>query len=197
MPLPLRLASTSRYRRALLERLGVPFQCQNPDVDESVLKTALAGESPRSLAEALALAKASNVARQWPDAAVIGGDQVVAVGDQILGKPGTVERAERQLALMVERGEVVLFSALALVAPDREPIRIMAEARLYPRRLTPEAIRRYVAADQPLDCAGSFKLEERGIALFERVEADDHSAITGVPLIALTSALLDLGFEIP
>ena len=189
------LASTSRYRAALLARLGVPFRQADPAVDESVWKARLAAE-PRALAEELARAKAQAVAARWPESAVIGGDQVVAVEGEILGKPGTAERAEAQLARIAGRTHE-LITALAVVAPGREPAVCVEIARMHARQLDSAAIRRYVAADSPLDCAGSYKLEERGITLFERIEAADHSAITGVPLIALTSILLDLGFVIP
>lgn len=189
------LASTSRYRAMLLARLGVAFRQVDPGVDESAWKARLAGE-PTALAEGLALAKARAAAADHPGAVIIGGDQVVAVGGAILGKPGTAERAERQLARIAGRAHE-LITALAVVAPGREPIIRVEVARLHARALDAAAIRRYVAADSPLDCAGSYKLEERGIALFERIEAGDHSAITGVPLMALTSILLDLGFAIP
>ena len=189
------LASTSRYRKALIARLGVPFRCVDPAVDEDAWKARLADAPPRVLAETLAREKARAVAAQFPDAAVVGGDQVVAFDGAILGKPGTADRAEAQLGAMAGRSHE-LITALAVVAPGREFARTeVATLRLRP--LTPAAIARYVAADHPVDCAGSYKLEERGIALFERIEAEDHSAITGVPLMALTSILLELGFAIP
>lgn len=189
------LASTSPYRKALIERLGVPFRCVDPGVDESILKTELAGGPPRGLAEALALAKAAAVAAQDPAAVVIGGDQVVAFAGQILGKPGTDERAVAQLAAMAGRSHE-LITAMVVIAAGRT-YRATAVATLHLRPLSLEAIRRYVAVDHPADCAGSYKLEAGGIALFDRIEAADHSAITGVPLIALTSILIELGFAIP
>ena len=189
------LASTSTYRKALIERLGVPFLCVDPGVDEAPYKAALAEAPPRTLAETLATAKAAAVAARHPGAVVIGGDQVVACAGQVLGKPGTDERAVAQLRAMAGR-EHELITALVVIAPGRTS-RVTDVARLHLRPLGEEAIRRYVAADRPVDCAGSYKLEARGIALFERIEAADHSAITGVPLIALTSILIELGFAIP
>ena len=189
------LASTSRYRKALIERLGVPFRAVDPAVDEDAWKARLADAPPRELAETLALEKARAVAARYPGTVVVGGDQVVAFAGAILGKPGSVEAAEAQLGAMAGRSHE-LITALAVVAPGREFARTEV-ATLHVRPLSAAAIARYIAADRPVDCAGSYKLEERGIALFERIEAADHSAITGVPLIALTSILLELGFAIP
>ena len=189
------LASTSPYRRALVERLGVPFRCVAPPVDEQALKAGWGGVSPRELAERLAMAKAAGVASGEPDAAVIGGDQLVALDGSILGKPGTTEQAIAQLRSMSGRSHELITALIVLRSG-----RIYAHTdvtRLYLRDLTPEAISRYVEADRPLDCAGSYKLEARGIALFERIDSEDHSAITGVPLIALTTILRTIGFAIP
>ena len=189
------LASTSPYRKALVERLGVPFRRVDPMLDESALKSKMGKTSPQALAESLAMAKAGAVTARFPESAVIGGDQVVAFDGQILGKPGSDERAVAQLWSMSGRSHE-LITAMVVIAPGRTfPTTDVATLRL--RRLSLEAIRRYVEADHPSDCAGSYKLEARGITLFDRIEADDHSAITGIPLIALTSILIELGFEIP
>ena len=187
------LASTSPYRKILVERLGVPFRCLDPRVDEDPFKTSIT--DPRTLAEALALAKARAVAARHPAAVIIGGDQVVALDGAVLGKPGTNERARAQLRALAGRTHE-LITAMAVVAPGRI-YRETAIAVLSLRPLTTEAIERYVAADHPTDCAGSYKLEARGITLFDRIEAADHSAITGIPLIALTSILTQLGLAIP
>ncbi len=192
-PPDLVLASTSAYRRDLLARLGLPFRCVDPGLDEDAFKRA--DLPPRALAEALAAAKAEAVAAREPTAAVIGGDQVVAVGGRVLGKPGTAERAAEQLAAIAGRS-FELITAMAVVHDGR----VLAHtdiATLHTRRLTPDEISRYVAADRPIDCAGSFKLEALGIALFERIDCADHSAITGLPLIALVSILRGLGFAVP
>ena len=189
------LASTSPYRKALLDRLGVPFRCVDPGVDEAMVQAGMVGATPRALAEALAGLKAAAVADRFPESVVIGGDQVVALDDQILGKPGTEAKAVAQLEALAGRAHE-LITALA-VARGQRIIRHSDVATLHVRPLSRAAIERYVAADRPVDCAGSYKLEARGIALFERIEAEDHSAITGLPLIGLTSILLDLGFAIP
>jgi septum formation protein len=191
--LDLILASTSPYRRALLERLGLPFRGESPGVDEDALKTSCL--PPRALAERLAEAKATALADRFPDAAIVGGDQLACLDAEILGKPGTPDAAVSQLLRMSGRPHR-LITALAVWSGGR----VVAHtdiATLTMRRLTRPEVERYVAADRPLDCAGSYKLESRGIALFDRIEAADHSAITGLPLIALTTILRDLGFAIP
>jgi septum formation protein len=120
---------------------------------------------------------------------------VAAIDGEILGKPGTVEAAERQLARLAGRTHV-LITAVAVIAGERV-LRHTDVTRLSMRALPPAAIARYVAADDPVDCAGAYKLERRGIALFSRIESDDHTAIVGLPLIALTRMLVELGFAIP
>jgi len=187
------LASTSPYRRALLERLGVPFRCRAPGVDEDALKLGASG--PRELAERLALAKALSLRDEEPAATLIGGDQLVAFEGRIFGKPGTSARASDQLAAMAGRAHA-LITALA-VWHDGRTYRHIDVTTLHMRPLDRDAIARYVAADLPLDCAGSYKLERRGITLFERIESEDHTAITGLPLIALTTILREIGYVIP
>jgi len=189
------LASTSPYRRTQVERLGVPFRCVAPPVDEEALKAELGPVAPRELAERLATAKARGVARSEPDATVIGGDQLVAFDGSVLGKPGTADRAMAQLGAMAGRSHD-LITALVVVRGAELYAHVDVTA-LSLRSLTPEEIRRYVEADRPIDCAGSYKLEARGIALFDRIESDDHSAIVGIPMIALTTILRRLGFAIP
>ena len=189
------LASTSPYRRALLERLGLPFRCVAPGVDEESYKSA--GLPPTQLAERLAEAKADAVARleDSPGAAVIGSDQLVAFEGRVLGKPGTPDRAVEQLMMMSgTRHELITSVAVRI---GGRTLRHTDVARLHLRPLTRPEVERYVLADRPIDCAGSYKLESRGIALFDRIECADHTAIIGLPLIALTSLLRDLGFPIP
>jgi septum formation protein len=187
------LASTSPYRRALLERLGLPFRCRAPQCDEEATK----GQEleARTLAEQLALAKAASLLADEPDAAIIGCDQLVAFQGQIFGKPGTVARATEQFSAISGQTHE-LYTALVVVHQERI-IRHTDVTTLRMRDLSPAAIERYIAADQPLDCAGSYKLESRGIVLFDRIQTDDHTAITGLPLVALVSILRDLGYEIP
>jgi septum formation protein len=189
------LASTSAYRRALLERLGVPFRCMAPLCDESAIQRAEAGSEPRLLAEKLALTKASSLVDEEPEATIIGCDQLVSFQGQVFGKPGTAARAVEQLAAMA--GRVHELITVMVVIRGGEGVCHTDITRLRMRRLTLDAIERYVAADNPIDCAGSYKLETRGIVLFDRIESDDQTAITGLPLIALVNILRDMGFAIP
>ena len=189
------LASTSPYRRALLDRLGLPFRTIAPTVDEAPYKAR--GMDPRLLAEMLALDKAGSVAHGHPDAIVIGSDQVAEVNGRILDKPGTAEVAVAQLRSLSGR-QHRLITSIAVVCSTRNIVTPHTDVTtLWMRSLDDDAIRRYVEADRPLDCAGSYKLEARGIALFERIDSADHTAIVGLPLIALTTILRSLGVEIP
>ncbi len=189
--MPLILASTSRYRRELLERLRLPFHIARPDVDE----TPLPGEAPAALAQRLARSKAMAIAAQQPDAWIIGADQVAALDAQPLGKPGNRENAIAQLSAMSGR-EVQFRTAVCLL---RGPILLKAtdttKARF--RELCADEIERYIDAEQPLDCAGSFKSEGLGIALFERIQSRDPTALVGLPLIALAAMLREAGFQLP
>jgi septum formation protein len=187
------LASTSRYRRELLDRLGIPYRAIAPACDEEALKDpALA---PRALAERLALAKAESLAGAHPDATIIGSDQVAELDGAILGKPGTPERALAQLRAMSGK-EHRLLTAMAVLHGGRRWMHTDV-AILRMRRLDDIALTRYIARDQPLDCAGSYKLERGGVALFERIDCADHAAITGLPLLALARILAEIGFAIP
>ncbi len=190
---PLLLASTSPYRRALLSRLGVPFRAVPPAVDEAAFRTG--DVAPDRLAAGLARRKAAAVAERFPDAVVIGSDQVCAAGGDVLGKPGDAAGARAQLALLAGRTHR-LITAVAVAHPDGV-VEFADETRLSMRALRADEIERYVAADDPTDCAGSYKLEARGIALFDRIESADHTAIVGLPLIALTGVLRELGYAIP
>lgn len=193
MTAPLVLASTSRYRAALLARLGVDFEQVAPGVDERALETP--DLDPRALAETLAEAKAAAVAAGRPGAIVIGSDQVCALGHEVLHKPGSVERARAMLASMGGRTHR-LITAVAIHGPAGVQ-RHTDVAELTLRGLEPDEIERYVALDQPLDCAGAYKLESLGSALFESIRCDDHSAITGLPLLAVARLLRAQGLRIP
>jgi septum formation protein len=176
-----------------MERLGVPFRCREPLVDEEALKdNAL---SPRALAESLAQAKATSVASVVPDAVVVGGDQLVSFEGRVLGKPGDRSRAVEQLLELSGRPHE-LVTAIAVCHPGGM-VEYTDLTTLWMRPLSRIEAERYVDADRPSDCSGSYKLEQRGITLFERIESLDHTAITGLPLIALTTILRDLGFPIP
>lgn len=195
--LDLVLASTSPYRRELLKRLGIPFRVQAPACDEEALKDPTL--TPRELAERLAEAKARSLAATLPDATIIGSDQVAALQHDncwlILGKPGTPERAVEQLTLLAGRTHVLIT---AMVVVHRGQIhRHTDQTRLDMRALERDQLARYVAADRPLDCAGAYKLEAQGIALFDRIASDDHAAITGLPLLALGRILTACGFRFP
>ncbi len=182
---PLVLASSSAYRAQALTRLGLEFTQASPDIDES----ALPGEAPQVLAQRLANEKALAIQRQRPDAVVIGSDQVgVAQGRQLL-KPGTHEAAIAQLQSL-SGVEAVFYTALAVYDPAKATIHeAVTPTYIEFRHLTHDQIRRYVASEEPLDCAGSFKVEALGIALFERVTSDDPTALVGLPMIALVSIL--------
>ncbi len=187
------LASTSRYRRVLLERLGVAFRCRAPRVDEELWKADV--EDTRGLAEGLARAKALSLCDEEPDATLIGCDQLVAFEGRIFGKPASAEGAVGQLTALAGRSHE-LITALAVWHDGRMfPHTDVTTLRM--RSLDRAAIERYVEADRPVDCAGSYRLEERGITLFESIDSDDQSAITGLPLIALTTILRQIGFAIP
>ena len=189
---PLVLASGSRYRRALLERLGHPFEVAAADIDE----TPLAGETPAVTACRLAIAKARTVAARHADALIIGSDQVADAGGVALSKPGTHEAAAAQLALLSGR-RIVFHTAVALVdaASKRCQLRQVDVASTF-RRLTPQAIDGYLRREQPYDCAGAVKSETLGIALFERIESDDPTALIGLPLIALVDMLAIEGIDV-
>lgn len=192
-PRPLILGSTSRYRRELLARLGLAFDAQAPNVDE----TPLPGESPQTLALRLASAKAREVALRFPEAIVIGSDQVADLHGQPLGKPHTHERAIAQLSAMSGQ-QVVFHTAVAVVcqASGFEAVTV-AEIRTQFRDLTLAEIERYLLAEQPYDCAGSAKSEGLGISLLESIENDDPTALIGLPLIRTCHLLRQAGLQIP
>lgn len=186
------LGSTSRYRHELLTRLRVPFEAVPPDVDE----TPASGENPADLALRLALAKARDVARRFPKAVVIGSDQVADLHGEPLGKPGTHERAVAQLRRM--SGKTVIFqTALAVVCVETgfEQCEI-APVRVVFRTLSDAEIERYLHAEQPYDCAGSAKSEGLGIALLERIDNDDPTALVGLPLIRTCQLLRAAGMQV-
>ena len=186
------LGSTSRYRRELLERLHLPFEVASPDVDE----TAQPGESPRSLALRLALAKARAVARRFPDAVVIGSDQVADLDGIALGKPGSHDRAVDQLRRM--RGRSIVFqTAVAVVCHGSGFEQVdLAPVRVRFRDLGDDEIETYLRAEQPYDCAGSAKSEGLGIALLDAIDSDDPTALVGLPLIRTCRMLRAAGVKL-
>ncbi len=197
-PPSLILASTSTYRRELLARLGLPFSCVAPGVDE----TRRTGERPLALVARLARAKAVAVALQRPDAWVIGSDQVAirvdaSLGELILGKPGTESRCIEQLRGC--SGQTLSFvTAVAVVRHNGHSAHEFIDiTRVIFRTLDDGAIARYVAREAPLDCAGGFKSEGLGIALCESINGEDPSALIGLPLIQLSKVLRSVGYELP
>ena len=188
---PLILASTSHYRRELLERLRIPFDVISPQVDE----TPLTGESTLALALRLAHAKAAAVAKNHPNAWVIGSDQVADLCGAAIGKPGNFERALAQLQLM--RGATVTFqTALCLMKGDVQTT-LCVPTEVTFRKLPDSVLESYLLTEEPYDCAGSAKSEGLGISLLETIKSDDPTALIGLPLIALTGLLRDAGFAIP
>ena len=186
------LASTSPGRRALLERLRLPFEVVAPDVDEA----GVLGMDGASTARLRAVAKAEDVARRRPEAHVIGSDQVLELDGELFGKPGSSERARAQLARLSGRVHQ-LITSVALLVPG-EPPRVHTEVHhLAMRPLDEAAIGRYVDADAPEHCAGSYRIEGLGITLFERVEAMDWTGIVGLPLLAVSEMLRRAGWGLP
>ncbi|HYW76362.1 MAG TPA: nucleoside triphosphate pyrophosphatase [Gammaproteobacteria bacterium] len=186
------LASTSPYRRDLLARLGIRFDAVAPGVDES----SLPAEKPQDLVTRLAIAKAEAGGDGDPDRVVIGSDQLANMDGQLLGKPGTTAAALSQLQAMAGQ-EIVYSTAVAVHRAGRECRVHLDTSRVRLRRLEPGEIERYVAAEQPLDCAGALKLEGLGISLCESIETHDPTALIGLPLIATARLLRDQGFPIP
>jgi septum formation protein len=187
------LASTSPYRRELLERLGIAFEAIAPGVTESHI----AGESAADRALRLAQEKARSVAREHPEAVVIGSDQVAAGADGVLDKPGDAARCRAQLAGL--SGHSARFYTACVVRGGRAGVRLahVDTTTVMFRELSADEIERYVARERPFDCAGGFKVEALGIALFDFIESVDPTALIGLPLIWLAGALRAAGYRLP
>ena len=185
------LASSSPYRQQLLQRLGVPFVAIAPNLDESPLP----GETPQNLTLRLAQAKAQAIASLHPNAWVIGSDQSADLNGHIIGKPGSHPAALAQLKQM--QGQVVVFhTSLCLIAQGFcETIHVPTAVQF--RNLPEQVLDQYLRLEQPYDCAGSAKSEGMGIILLEKIESEDPTALIGLPLIALTSLLLQAGIPLP
>ncbi len=185
------LASTSPFRRELLARLGLPFETVAPDVDELRQHA----ERPRDLVQRLAEAKARAVADRFPDALIIGSDQVACLDQQVLGKPGSRDQAIQQLRAAAGR-EVVFETGLCLYAARSDRAQVCCETyRVQFRDLSDAEITGYIDREQPFGCAGSFKSEGLGIALFERMQGADPTSLIGLPLIRLTTLLRAAGLD--
>jgi len=191
--LPLLLASSSVYRRELLTRLQLPFTCSSPDIDESHR----AGESAIALVKRLATEKARALAQSHPAHLIIGSDQVAVLGKHIIGKPHTFEKAREQL--LASSGESVTFlTGVALLNSQTGICQVdCVPFTVHMRTLDSERVERYLRAEQPYDCAGSFKAEGLGVSLFRSTEGPDATSLIGLPLIRLIDMLLAEGIQIP
>lgn len=182
---PLVLASTSPFRRALLEKLALPFECAAPQADE----TPLPSESAHLLVQRLAYDKARSLAAQYPAHLIIGSDQVCVLNGNITGKPHTEENAHAQLRAASGQ-RITFYTGLCVLNSQTQQTETVCEPfHVHFRSLSEEEIRAYVALEQPLNCAGSFKSEGAGILLFEKLEGNDPNALVGLPLIALNALL--------
>lgn len=187
------LASTSPYRAELLGRLGLTFEQVAPDCDE----TPLPDETPADLVARLAIAKATSVARQYPGAVIIGSDQVADLNGSILGKPHTPDKALAQLQRM--SGKTVIFRTgySVMDASGDQQFNGTALTEVCFRELNTAEIERYIAVDEPLDCAGAFRSEALGISLLQSMQADDPTSLIGLPLIRIAEALREFGMTVP
>lgn len=187
------LASSSPYRRAVLERLGLEFRCQSPEIDE----TTIPGEAPGDLVHRLSQAKAAAVGGGLAEGLVIGSDQVAVLGDRIIGKPADHGDAVRQLRA-ASGARTILHCGVALLNAATGRIQSAVErVEVECRELAEEEIERYLARDVPYDCCGSLKVEGMGIALIRRIRSDDPNAITGLPVIRLLGMLRAEGLALP
>ncbi|MCB1561281.1 MAG: septum formation protein Maf [Xanthomonadales bacterium] len=191
-PPALILASTSRYRAELLSRLRLPFETAPPGIDESPRIK----EDGSAMCVRLAMEKARAVAKRFPDAVVIGSDQCAIRGEVVLGKPGDSATARQQL--LAASGRCVEFrTAVCVREPAGNEHALLDVTRVRFRELGVDEVQRYVETEQPLDCAGSFKVEGLGISLFDAVESRDPTALIGLPLIQLADCLRRLGYALP
>ncbi len=189
---PLILASTSPFRRKLLGKLCLPFECAAPDIDESPV----AGEKPSELVARLAGQKARAVAHNHPNSLIIGSDQVAVLDQQILGKPGTHTRAIQQLQQASGR-RITFFTGLSLYNSQDDTLQTeVVPFTVYFRKLSEKQIENYLLKEQPYNCAGSFKSEGLGISLFEKLEGEDPNTLIGLPLIRLIQMLEKEGVEV-
>ncbi len=190
---PLVLASSSIYRRQLLERLGLPFVWHDPNIDEQPLKD----EDAQLMVQRLALNKACALRARFTQHLIIGSDQAAVLDGKILGKPGNSAAAEQQLAVASGRS-VVFYTGLCLLNSQSGDYQLQCETfTVHFRQLSDDQIARYVALEQPLDCAGSFKAEGLGVCLFRATQGRDATSLVGLPLIALCDMLNQAGISLP
>jgi septum formation protein len=191
--LPIVLASSSPYRRELLEKLGLHFEAHTPNVNE----TPSPGETPEQLAKRLATDKAYAIAQHYPNHLIIGCDQVAALNQRILNKPGNHQTATEQLTLCSGKS-VCFYTGLSLLnTQSHELLNIVEPYTVHFRELTPQQINYYLLMDKPYDCAGSFKAEGLGISLFRKLEGDDPNTLIGLQLIQLVTMLKTQGVHLP
>lgn len=186
------LGSSSPYRKQLLQRLGLPFHCISPDIDEQILD----GETPQQLVQRLSKAKAEEVAKSESDAIIIASDQVAILDGLVVGKPHTHENAIKQLSDASGRRVEFNTGLCVLDSHNRKSVVEMASFAVQFRTLSLEEIDAYLKKDQPYNCAGSFRCESLGVALFTRMEGDDPNALMGLPLIRLVAILKDFGLDV-
>lgn len=190
--IPLILASGSKYRKQQLETLGLTFLTYSPQIDETAHEMEMAAD----LTERLATEKAFKIKQQHPVSCVIGSDQVCVFNNQIFGKPGNKKQAIKQLQTFSNQ-IVQFYTALCVIGAEGQQFKYVDLTTVYFRQLTVEEIGRYIEKEQPLNCAGSFKVESLGLSLFKSVESSDPSALIGLPLIKLCEFLRYTGIELP
>lgn len=196
MSLPLLLASSSVYRKQLLQKLQLPFECSSPDIDESVLEN----EEPQAYVERLAIEKAKALSINFPNHLIIGSDQCAVLQtngeQQILGKPHNIEKAVNQLSQASGQSVTFLTGLCVYNSRSKKCLSLVEPFIVHFRDLTESQIRRYIEQEMPLDCAGSFKSEGMGIRLFSALEGRDPNSLIGLPLIALVDLLEQQGVEV-
>ncbi|OUS39740.1 septum formation protein Maf [Oleispira antarctica] len=196
MSLPILLASSSKYRQQLLAKLQLPFDCANPDIDESLLP----GENASDYVQRLAIEKAKALKSEFPEHIIIGSDQCAVLevnGEQrILGKPHTIENAVQQLMDCSGKQVTFLTGLCCFNSISQQKLSMVEPFTVHFRQLTEKQIRRYIECEMPLDCAGSFKSEGLGISLFSALEGRDPNSLIGLPLIALVDFLEQMGVEV-
>ena len=186
------LGSTSVFRQTILEKLNIPFQCAKPNIDE----TAFVNETPQALVERLAIEKAQAVTQKFPDALIIGSDQVAVCEGEILGKPHNFENGVKQLSKFSNKS-VTFYTGLCVFDSANNKVTSLVEPFIvHFNALSQDEIESYLKAEQPYDCAGSFKSEALGICLFKKLEGDDPNTLIGLPLIKLVSLLKQHGLDV-
>jgi MAF protein len=185
------LGSTSPFRKSILEKLNLPFDCAKPNIDE----TAFAGEPPQALVERLAIEKARAVAEEFPDALIIGSDQVAVCEGEILGKPHNFENGVKQLTKFSNKAVTFYTGLCVLNSANNQVASLIEPFIVHFNELSHADIERYLKAEQPYNCAGSFKSEGLGICLFKKLEGDDPNTLIGLPLIKLVALLKQHGLD--